>query len=389
MVGSFGESKEARRSAQEQLRGETSGMHSAYGSSAPESFLAELSKEAQDEIHTWRAIVNLHTGALYDLLQNSAQQYILTVAANDALSLMSHVDHLDGRSAAASARMLLEHLVNFCDVTSSQENTSKRFLGHRHVAGEQLSRRRWHIDHLDKKAAKKEGNRLDGLGNRSRRALKTLRKSYGNRFEFQWATDSLKTRSSRYGLTDEYEGYRILSSIIHGSSGGTKGLVKELPQGQIHRIGKDVQLVPFAFEEGLRNFVRLCRTLQDVTDSAEADDLERQSYWVVTQRLQEVRDAASKWDRKMWPKEPPLPPYVPSVVIWRSGKHRWAVHDLRTDMMIWAEPLGDPPDLTEVKQQLKAEGIESRIFGLLDTRLKPVRDGKWVPAEALHLTHGG
>lgn len=389
MVGSFGESEEARRSPQEQLRSETLGIHPDYGNPAPESFLAELSAEAQDEIHTWRAIVNLHTGVLYDRLSNSAQRYILTVAANDSLSLINHVDHLDGRSAATSARMLLEHLVNFHDVTSSQDNTAERFLGHRHVAGEQLSRRRWHIDHLGKKAAKKESNRLDGLGNRSRRALKTLHKTYGGRFKFQWATGNLETRSTRYGLTQEYEGYRILSSIIHGSSGGMKGLVKELQQGQIHRIGKDVQLVPFAFEEGLRNFVQLCRVLQDVTNSVEADELEQQSYWVVTQRLQEVREVASKWDRKMWPKNSPLPPYIPSVVIWQSGKHKWAVHDVRTEMMIWAEPLGEPPDLTAAKQQVKAEGIPSRIYQLPGTRLQPARGAQWAPAEAVHATFGG
>ncbi|GAA1150431.1 DUF5677 domain-containing protein [Nesterenkonia lutea] len=332
--------------------------------------------------------MNLDTGALYEHLPLPAQRFILTAATNDVIALLEHVDQLDGRSAAASARTLFEHLVNFKDVSLSEENTSERFMDHRRVTVEQLSRRRWHIDALDRAAAKKESNFLDGLASQGRRKLTEVVAKYSSRFKSGWATGSLHDRAKHYGLIGEYEGYRILSGVIHGSSGGVRGLVQERGEENIHRLGHDMQLAPIAFEEGLRSFTHLCEALFDVTQRQEADEMGGRSFWLLRSRLQELRDVSAKEDRKMWPRRLPPSPYLPSLAIWPTGKHAWYIRDLRTELMARADPVGEDPDIA--LELARAASHDPEEFGgrpfmrpRPDVQLQPRRTAQWFPTRSM------
>lgn len=387
-AGSFGRSIESTWQRLDKIGYEASGILPDMGGTPPQSAFALLPTEAQREIQNWRVSVHLDTGALYEHLPSPAQRFILTAATNDVVALLEHVDQLDGRSAAASARTLFEHLVNFKDVSLSKENTSERFMSHRHVTVEQLSRRRWHIEALDKAAAKKETNFLDGLRAQSRKKLAEVLTKYSSRFKSGWATGSLHDRAQGYGLSDEYEGYRILSGVIHGSSGGVRGLVKERGEENIHRLGHDMQLAPIAFEEGLRSFSQLCEALFEVTQRPEANEMGGRSFWLLESRLQEIRDVSAKEDRKMWPRTLPPSPYLPSLAIWPSGKHTWYIRDLRTELMARADPVGTEPDIS--RELAKADRHDPEEFGgrpfmrpMATVQLQPRRTAPWFPTKAM------
>ena len=365
----------------------TNGLPPEGASPIPESAFAMFSNQSQDEIRSWYVAIELNTGALYEHLHHTAHTYILTAASNDVLSLMRHVDNFDGRSAAAAARTLLEHVVNFWDVSESAENTAERFMDHRHVAAEQLSRRRWHLEGLSKKAAKRERNFLDGLAARSSRALKQVLSKYPNDYKRQWARGSLYERAKYYGLTEEYEGYRILSAVIHGSSGGMRGLTKEVGEQKVHRLGPDMQLVPLAFEEGLRNFMLLCEQLFKMTGRVEADEMGGRTFQVLKSNLEGVRAVAAKQDRKMWPDQPPAPVYVPSVVVWPNGKARWFLRDTRNELMVRADPVGEVDisfELEEAKNYSpELWGGRGMIVAKLGAKLQPRLNSPWVPSASM------
>lgn len=387
-AGSFGRAIAPTWQELDKIGYESFGILPDLGGAPPRSAFALLTTEAQREIQNWRVSVHLDTGALYEHLPYDAQRLILTAATNDVVALLEHVDQLDGRSAAASARILFEHLINLRDVTSSNDNTSERFMDHRHVTVEQLSRRRWHIEALDKAAAKKESNYLDGLGAQARKMLAEAVAKYSSKFKSGWAKGSLHDRAKGYGLSDEYEGYRILSGVIHGSSGGVRGLVKKRGEENIHRLGHDMQLVPIAFEEGLRSYSQLCETLLEVTERHEASEMMGLSFWLLKGRLQEIREVSAKEDRKMWPKKLPPSPYLPSLAIWPSGKHTWYIRDFRTELMARADPVGEEPDISlelarAVRHDLDEFGGRPVMRPRPDVQLQPRRTAPWFPTRAL------
>lgn len=228
----------------------------------PASLVALLPLDAQHEVSAWNWAVSLHCGTLTGELENKAQKYILTAAANDVTGLVRQVDRFEGRAAAFTARALFEHLVNFRDVTESATNTSKRYMDHRHVAADQLGRRRWFLPALDRREQKKEHNRLDGIAARAQRPLRKSLTDYGPAFKNGWAKGTLRDRAGNYDLDEQYEGYRLLSSVIHGSSGGLGGLVRTVEDQDLLRLGPDMDLAALAYEEGLHYFLDFSEALK-------------------------------------------------------------------------------------------------------------------------------
>lgn len=315
----------------------------------PKLLSEALPKDIADEIAYWRYAIPLEAGALYQHLPGGATQYILTGAINDAVALVTHVDRFDGRSAAHAARVLFEHLVNLCDVLTGPQNISDRYLDHRHVTAERVSRHRWYLKFLDRRSAKKEGNRLDGLANRTRKPLAEATAKYGSGFRRSWAVGTLKDRADSHGLSDGYEGYRILSSVIHGSSGAMAGIVKPIGGRPVHRIGNDMDLAATAYAEGLRSFYEIAERLKGIAPTTEAAEILGRTGNLLN-CLQDVRETLSLIDRRTWPTNV-LPATMAVAAVWPSGKIRWYLHDLRDNSMVLADLIDPEPDLTELKAE--------------------------------------
>jgi hypothetical protein len=302
-----------------------------------------LDLKTRQEIFDWREAVALHSGRLLDHLPNEASKLILTAATNDVLTLVTHVNQLDGRSAAHSARALFEHLVNFLDVQSTVD-AAERYEAHRHVTEEQISRRRWYLQYLDKKARKRESGRLKGLANRSKQPLAQAIAQYGPRFRLGWAAGTLRDRADAHDLAEDYDGYRILSGVIHGSSGAMAGIVKTIRGRVVHRIGPDLDLAASAYAEGLMNYYQLAKALVAATNLPEADELYGRTGNLIL-ALPTVRETLRRIDAKMWPAAP-APATFAVVALYKSGRQRWFIHDLREETLTLAEPPDDPPDLS-------------------------------------------
>ncbi|WP_044496455.1 DUF5677 domain-containing protein [Nesterenkonia massiliensis] len=346
-----------------------------------------LAEDTRNEIEQWQWCVKMFPGLLSSHLTNDAQKHIFNAAANDALSLIRQVDLLEGRAAALLARALFEHLVNFMDVTNSDVNTSERFMAHKHIVAEQLSKRTWVIGGMTPANQRSEKKRLKALEAAATRPVREAIAKYGKRFRNGWAEGTIRDRAERLGTEEGYIGYRVLSGVVHGSSGGLQGLVRSIKGGTTLRIGSDLELTALAFEEGLGSFLEFVRALRVVVDRIESEELEARTYQVL-ERFEEIRDACIKVDKKMWPKHPAPFAAISAVAIFPGGKVRWYLHDFRDETMTPAEDPDPVPDLSRELQAAKAHipemfGGRPYVRPRLDVAVEPKRGATRFPAEAL------
>lgn len=290
-------------------------------------------------------------------MSSEASRLILTATVNDAVALISHVDRLDGRSAAHSARALFEHLINSQDVEQSAAD-SIRYVEHRAITQEQVSRRRWYVPLLDEAAQKKESARLDKLGRGAKRAADRLVKKYGSAFRRSWSDRSLKDRADLHGLGADYDGYRILSSVIHGSSGAMAGVVRVLDGSAVHRAGPDLDLAATAYVEGLRSASNYFDRLNSLTGRPEAGAL-RDGAERLLDHTRQVRAGLARIDRQLWPSKP-VPAPMSLLAFYGGGKERWFVYYPHTDTLLPAEdPVVDTHLLENVRKRAREVGWTS------------------------------
>lgn len=317
------------------------------GPRIPDSLWAVVGGGMEDEVAGWADATRRGAGALYSAVPGEAAPRILTAAVNDAIALLDHVDRFDGRSAAHAARALFEHLVNALDVDSSEVNTAERYFRHRFVTESQVSRRRLHLPLLDRKARRRESERLDRLGKRSAAPLAAALAEYGPSFARGWARGSLKDRADAHDLADGYEGYRILSGVIHGSSGALTGIVKQVRGHDVHRIGLDLDLAATAYTEGLASFYGFADHLVRVTAQTEAEEIWGRTGNLLL-RLQDVRETLRRVDLAMWPKDPPPPPMA-VLAIYPSGAQRWYLYNAQDESIVVADPPREPLDAAQAR----------------------------------------
>lgn len=330
----------------------------------PTSLFALLPAAIGEDAAAWTRSFRRELGALYPSLSSDASRLILTATVNDAIALMTHVDRLDGRSAAHCARALFEHLINAIDVEGSPAN-AQRYLDHRAVTQEQVSRRRWYLPLLSKKAQRKENARLDKLGRGMERTVQRLAKTYGSSYRRSWADGSLRDRAHRHGFGAGYDGYRILSAVIHGSSGAMSGVVRIIKGAPVHRTGPDLDLAATAYVEGLRSTGEYFDRLAVTTGRPEAATL-RDSTARMLRHTEAVRAGLSRIDRQLWPTDN-TPPPMALLAFYKGGRERWFVYYPQTDTLLPAE---EPH-------------IET---GLLDEVRQRARDAGWVNADGRPIT---
>ncbi|MHA7134333.1 DUF5677 domain-containing protein [Oerskovia turbata] len=361
----------------------------------PDSLWESRSEQFQDDISAWTYSLALDVAALRAHLPNTASHHVVTAAANDAVSLLVHVDRYDGRSAAHAARALFEHLVNLMDVTSSSVNTSDRYLDHRYVTAEQVSKQTWYLQLLRGDFRRKEKDRLKTLGRKAAEKSADAVARWGSPFRRGWAHGTLFDRATAHGIQDGYEGYRILSGVIHGSSGGLSGLVREVQGTPVHRVGPDMQLAGVAYREGLMSTYRVADHLVTLTGRIEAERL-RGLTANLLHATQEVLEGLQREDNKMWPATPPAPARIAVAGVYPSGYVRWYVHDTTTETIALAEPPAtEPTALVAIKAQVAADGAERSngrpvtvAFAQDAVQVEPKAAATWVPATSVLVPAG-
>ncbi|MDF0515566.1 DUF5677 domain-containing protein [Agromyces sp. H3Y2-19a] len=352
------------------------------------SLFETLSSDVATDVTTWRQLLQLAPAALYPVLGSDASRLIMTAVINDIVALVAHVDRCDGRSAAHCARALFEHLINALDIESSATNTPQRYVDHRVVTQEQVSRHRWYLPLLKKVARKKETARLDKLGRGMARSVEEVVGAYGSGFRRGWADGTLKNRADAHGRGEHYDGYRILSAVIHGSSGAMAGIVRDVKGVPVHRIGMDLDLAATAYIEGLRSAREYFTHLATITDRPEAEQM-RENTMRLLGHAEAVRAGLARIDRQLWPTEP-LPPPMTVLAIHPGGRERWWIYYPQTETMVRAqepdEPL--PPEVDTVRERVRSKdvrGVEGRpVTVIVDAvNVKPIQSARPIPAGSI------
>lgn len=338
-------------------------------------------------------ILMLNSGALYRAIGGDARAMVLTAATNDILALLHHVNHLDGRSAAQAARTLFEHAVTINDLYEhGGPNAPERYEAHQYVTRSIVAQRRWWLGLLPKKAQRREEARLDRMQRDADAALAQVQYPAAE-FRRQWHVGNLFDRASRHGLSDGYDGYRILSAVIHGSAGGLGGIMRQIEGAPVHRIGGDLDLVTIAYTEGLWSWREFAKKLHKETARDEALAL----VWVADEllaRIPSIRSSLVAIDKQLWPKTAPVAPMAMLAFYGQGRRLRWFLRDDQTGSAIPAHPPeGEVPGMGYLLEQAKIfnhEAFGGRPMTAIfpDLAVTPVSGAKPVPLSQIAVPVG-
>jgi hypothetical protein len=277
------------------------------------------------------------SGADMDDPGQMARSRIVNQATNDFMDLFYEAMSGRGRPAARSARTLYEHLVNLEWVTSDGSE-AQRFCDHAAVgelldlelntpSEEQFSGgTRKRVRHAQKK-----------LERRIRPAEAAVIGKYGKSFQRSWTKTSLRDRASQVGLDVEYDCYRLLSAVIHGTAGGDLGHRREIDGKQVVRTGPAIAVCPYALKNGLAFYRRIVGDVATAVGLGACQDL--------VEALADLADAlpvhealCDDVDRGLWPTEAPAALMFLRVEV--DGTWTWLLLDGDRPMTIEAEPVG-------------------------------------------------
>lgn len=278
---------------------------------------------------------------------------LVTQAANDFLDLISDICRGRGRPALRAARSLYEVLITLHDIIDSPE-AAERYSRHRFVVLQQLATLDLGENLLPKKHRSAALHAKKKLLKKYEQDFDQALRDYGPGFKRGWATSDLYSRGSRFGLSGEYEFYRLASGILHVSSGGGIGLVSEISGQIIHRQGPALELCPLAFLYGVWFFRAFVARLGSDLGGPRHEELEEHlamclGYWA------EYRRGIRKIDASLWPADPEPPSVLPVLAFASLPQvRRWYLWDQNSNLICEATP---PESLPEKQQTI----IESFI----------------------------
>ena len=205
---------------------------------------------------------------------------LLTVqTANDFSDLLADIGMGRGRPAIRCLRSIFESLVTMLDIAGGYSNTTDRYEDHHAV--------------VMYKAATMEAG-LTGLTGNDLRAERHIRRkqermykqahdvaiaTWGSQFSKRWADGSLRDRAERHGFANDYSLYGVLSSTIHVSGGGVRGIERPYVEGPVYRFGPDLLDCPLALNEGLRYFRLLSKLFLAIPASQQKGSLMPFQHW--------------------------------------------------------------------------------------------------------------
>lgn len=317
-----------------------------------------------------------------------AQGMILNHATNDVLILVEAVGRGSGRTAARTARAVFEHLIHYLEVEASAASAAQ-YEAHRHVTADQMSRRRIGLRRLKGKAAKREKNLLNDLGRKASTPLANAVSTYGPAFRRGWtAGTSLHDLAMKHGLSDEYESYRILSGVMHGSAGSLLGTRREAKGMVTHRLGPDLRLAPVSFHEGLTWWRRMLDELPNPPRPPGWNIGLRTATDVLLSEYPEIHATCQRLDNRGWPVGGSLPSGVAVLAVYPGGKCRWFLHEIRSGALWPAELVGDEPagfteTVSRLERDLPNSGGRPSTAAMLGVSVSVLPDRAPVPAAQL------
>lgn len=285
---------------------------------------------------------------------------LVTQAANDFLDLITDICRGRGRPALRSARSLFELLITLHDITSSPE-LAERYFRHQFVVAQQIATLDMGEDILPRKQRRAALHAKKKLLRDSKENFESALSDYGTGFKRAWASHDLLSRARKHGFQDEYEFYRLASSVLHGSSGGALGLISDIEGQTVHRQGPALELCPLALLYGLWFMSKLGDRLGNDLGGPSAARLSEHlshclSYWTT------YRTEVRKIDRSIWP-SPAEPVSILPVIAFASlpRVRRWYLWDQSRNLICAALPPDHlPKEQANMVDSVIADHLEQR-----------------------------
>ncbi|WP_432069307.1 DUF5677 domain-containing protein [Streptomyces sp. AA1529] len=318
---------------------------------------------------------------------NEASAIVGNHAFNDFEALLESLINGDGRNAARVTRALYEHVVNYCDVATSTDS-AERYIAHRSVTAESLSTLTRALRLLKGVEHSREKHRLKKLSRESAPELRESLRRYGSGFRRGWAATNLRQSASNHGYESQYEVYKLLSQVTHGSFGGVLGNYGQIGAGNVHRVGLSLDLAVLCYVEGLgafQDFAREVATRDQIEMSGLVQALdELLAQWPTYRSVLQAVDGA------LWPSDAPSGPVAIVAVYPSTGRVRWFYWEPELKVMrkafppdgfAWLEEEARSHLIDEHAGQSEAgKPLTSAVSGVI---LNPEPGSKWFPAEAI------
>lgn len=330
-------------------------------------------REELDSYYALTILSNARRGVMISTVQT----------VNDFCDLLDDIKMGRGRPAMRALRSIFESLITILDITSQSEaidryeehyavvmyQAATMNAGLTGITGNDLRAERHHR-HKQQRTYKMEHD--DAISKR------------GSEFARSWIDVSLRSRAARHGLTDDYDLYRVLSSSIHLSAGGIRGIERHQEGTPVFRFGPDLLNCPLVLNEGLRYFRRFVETHSDHTGIA-ADRV-----FNALATLESLRTAYRRLilgiDRSLWPDHLPIGTILVRALL-PDGRRKWLLHDNQCHRIIECsdpetvqeeilESIEDILTRAESTTNLRDEWI---TVAVLDTTADPLPKAKWRP----------
>lgn len=313
---------------------------------------------------------------------------VINQATNDFIDTLVDCSLGRGRSALRSARSLFELAITAKEIQASPD-LARRYMDHRYVVAQIESQLTVEAEHLPKRERSAVLHRRRKLARDTNEAYERAIQRYGTGFNRQWSPDDLRTRARRYGLDEEYMFFQLASAVLHGSAGGTLGLLAEIKDRKVHRVGPALSLCPLALLYALRLYRILLDTYGEDIAGPVADDL-RGAIRDLVKLWPKYRRAVLRLDRQLWPDAPP-PPHLAILAFKGSGRYRrWYLHDVQAGRIREARPPSHiNPEQKRAMQYLirraseEADPSELITLAMLGVKVAPKPKTPWLPDSAI------
>lgn len=308
--------------------------------------LGVKSDSVPDATHVWTddmkmPLVQLSNAVILELLDylRGRDDDALRVAANHfASDIRAVVDEsmaLDGRGAARSARAVFEDAVVLATL-HREPDASERFLAHGAFDTLRLGDNGMGLELLDRKERKRAEAKLDRSQRLARREARRASRKF-SKIDKGWMQGTLYDKCKSLGWEDRYNnGYRVLSSTIHGSVAGILGNRRGSGTDAVYRWGGPaLEWVPLALLE-------MFRAIELLVAEADANwpdfDTSSTRHWLVEcfESWPEMRRTVLDADRKFWPANP-TPGNRSFLAVYPNGD-RWFIEDALRSAVCVAEP---------------------------------------------------
>lgn len=319
---------------------------------------------------------------------HAARSRIVLQACNDFLDVFGDSLMGRGRSAARATRSLYEHTVNHRWV-SSRPDEALRYTRHAAI-GVMLDLLHDTPNETDFEGKHRRSFRF-WYRKRKRMADRDYDQAiaeFGPSFRSKWTQRSLFERAKEDELGgDDYERYRLLSAVIHGTAGGDLWQRREVDGVPILRVGASPALCPLTLSLGVRYFSILLDDLVEAVGASPVSSL-RAIVDRIESCLPSFRQLMYEIDDDIWPTESIRTELL--YVLHPDGSREWWLRDVERRAVIRADPVG----FTRDDLRLVREAVEE-IEAVNPVRQAPVlvhvvgqgsprQKSKWVDQFAMY-----